>query len=64
MNNVKHISDDARDFLSKCLAMDPEARPSAAKLLEHRWLSGHLDKVRAEYDRIFRRCSQIHWQAD
>lgn len=34
------ISEDAKDFLLKCLERDPKARPTAGELLEHPFLCG------------------------
>jgi serine/threonine protein kinase len=33
-----HLSTDAMDFLLQALAVNPDRRPSAATLLQHRWL--------------------------
>ncbi|WVQ67026.1 uncharacterized protein L199_005219 [Kwoniella botswanensis] len=32
------VSDTARDFVRKCLTIDPTNRPTASQLLEHKWL--------------------------
>nr|APP89573.1 mitogen-activated protein kinase kinase 1 [Neoporphyra haitanensis] len=32
------LSDDARDFLARCTAVDPADRPTACALLEHPWI--------------------------
>lgn len=33
----KHISEDAKDFIRKCLTKNAERRPTAAELLDHPW---------------------------
>eukprot|EP00667_Euglena_gracilis_P009490 EG_transcript_9656 len=33
------ISPEAKDFVSRCLSMEPQERPSAAELLQHAWLA-------------------------
>jgi len=38
-------SDDAKDFMSKCLTQNPKNRPLTNELLEHPWVT---DKVRLE----------------
>jgi len=41
------ISPAAKNFVSSCLKLDPEARPSAGKLLQHPWfkiLQGSQEK--------------------
>ena len=35
----EHISDEAKDFVSRMLTLDPEERPSASQLLHHHWLN-------------------------
>jgi len=34
-----HLSEVARDFISQCLQYDKDKRPSAAKLLEHEFIT-------------------------
>lgn len=34
-----HISSEAKDFISKCLIVDPAERWSASQLLSHKWLA-------------------------
>ncbi|EIM87384.1 Pkinase-domain-containing protein [Stereum hirsutum FP-91666 SS1] len=34
-----NVSDTAKDFVSECLTIDPQSRPSAAQMLQHRWLA-------------------------
>ena len=36
------ISDPAKDFVTKLLQRDPEARPTAALALEHPWIAQHV----------------------
>lgn len=36
----KHVGNDATDFMSKMLILEPENRWSARRLLEHPWLTG------------------------
>lgn len=38
LQSPESLSDIFRDFLSRCLAVDPEKRPSAAVMLEHDFL--------------------------
>lgn len=33
------MSNTARDFVSACLTVDPNQRPTAAEILQHRWLA-------------------------
>ena len=32
------MSEAARNFVSTCLTVDPEARPAAVQMLQHSWL--------------------------
>jgi calcium/calmodulin-dependent protein kinase I len=34
-----NVSSTARDFVSACLTVDPTQRPTAAEILQHRWLA-------------------------
>ncbi|KAJ7628740.1 Pkinase-domain-containing protein [Roridomyces roridus] len=34
-----NVSQTARDFVTACLTIDPERRPTAAEALEHKWLA-------------------------
>lgn len=34
-----NVSDTAKDFVAECLTIDPTSRPTAAQMLQHRWLS-------------------------
>jgi len=34
-----NVSNTARDFVSACLTVDPNQRPTAAEILQHRWLA-------------------------
>jgi len=34
-----NVSPTARDFVSECLTVDPASRPTAAEMLNHKWLS-------------------------
>ncbi|KAL8133270.1 mitogen-activated protein kinase kinase kinase 1-like [Apium graveolens] len=36
------LSKDARDFILKCLQLDPSSRPTAAQLLDHSFVKGRL----------------------
>jgi len=33
------VSDDAKDFITQCLTLEPSERPTAAALLKHPWMS-------------------------
>lgn len=33
------MSDTAKDFVRTCLTIDPTSRPTAAEMLEHKWLA-------------------------
>ena len=41
-SKFKNNGEEIKDFISKCLAKNPEDRLSALELLEHPWLDGHL----------------------
>lgn len=34
-----NVSETARDFVKKCLTLDPNRRPTAEQLLKHKWLA-------------------------
>ena len=34
-----NVSPTARDFVSECLTIDPQARPTCAQALQHKWLA-------------------------
>ncbi|EIW53194.1 Pkinase-domain-containing protein [Trametes versicolor FP-101664 SS1] len=34
-----NVSDTAKDFVRTCLTIDPTSRPTAAEMLEHKWLA-------------------------
>jgi calcium/calmodulin-dependent protein kinase I len=34
-----NVSDTAKDFVRSCLTIDPNARPTAKEMLQHRWLA-------------------------
>ena len=38
----ENISEAAKDFIKRCLAMDPTKRPSVWEILEHKWLSNDV----------------------
>ena len=38
------IPDDAKDFIAKCLSLDPEKRPTIEVLLEHQWILNYLKR--------------------
>jgi calcium/calmodulin-dependent protein kinase I len=35
----ENVSETAKDFVRECLTNDPMKRPTAAQLLDHRWLA-------------------------
>jgi serine/threonine protein kinase len=37
-----NVSETARDFVKQCLTIDPNSRPTAAEMLEHKWLASDL----------------------
>ncbi|KAI9567726.1 Pkinase-domain-containing protein [Boletus coccyginus] len=37
-----NVSETARDFVSSCLTVDPEARPTAEQMLQHPWLTAEV----------------------
>ncbi|OLY83114.1 Serine/threonine-protein kinase SMU1 [Smittium mucronatum] len=39
INSIEHLSPEFVDFLSSCLTVDSESRPSAAQILEHPFIS-------------------------
>ncbi len=45
------ISPELRAFLLACFAKDPQARPGAAALLRHAWLSRQRATLRASWPR-------------
>ena len=32
------VSKDCQEFISQCLTLDPNKRPTAAKLIKHKWI--------------------------
>eukprot|EP00192_Tetraselmis_astigmatica_P004782 CAMPEP_0117691470 /NCGR_PEP_ID=MMETSP0804-20121206/25739_1 /TAXON_ID=1074897 /ORGANISM="Tetraselmis astigmatica, Strain CCMP880" /LENGTH=486 /DNA_ID=CAMNT_0005504709 /DNA_START=460 /DNA_END=1920 /DNA_ORIENTATION=- len=52
VENVKHISNDARDFMVKCMTLDPMQRPGANLLLDHPWLQKHVETARKSYEKV------------
>lgn len=38
----ENISEAAKDFIKRCLTMDPAKRPSVQEILEHKWLSNDI----------------------
>lgn len=38
------VSEDAKDFIKSCLALDPALRPTSAELLQHEWITGDSTK--------------------
>ena len=38
------IPDDAKDFILKCLSIEPEKRPGIESLLEHEWVLNYLNR--------------------
>jgi len=38
----ENVSETARDFVKQCLTIDPASRPTAAEMLEHKWLASDL----------------------
>lgn len=38
------VSEDAKDFIKSCLALDPALRPTSAELLKHEWITGDTTK--------------------
>eukprot|EP00954_Amorphochlora_amoebiformis_P012340 965528-Amorphochlora_amoeboformis.AAC.1 len=57
----EEMSEHGRDFTRKCLTRDPEKRPSASELLEHKWVNqvldneegGAVDDEEIDYEKIF-----------
>jgi len=46
------LSDECRDFLAKCLELDPAQRMSAEELLEHDWITGMSAEMRKKEKRL------------
>jgi calcium/calmodulin-dependent protein kinase I len=46
------ISDEAKDFISKLLVVDPKKRMTAKEALEHSWLSGHAKANNLKLDKM------------
>ena len=44
------LSELGIDFIRQCLTIDPEARPSAAELILHPWISQAMDQLNAMND--------------
>lgn len=48
------IPDDAKDFIEKCLSIEPEKRPTIEELLQHEWVLNYLKRK----DDINEKCPQ------
>jgi len=46
------ISENAKDFISKLLVVDPKKRMTAKEALEHPWLSGHAKENKLKIDKM------------
>jgi serine/threonine protein kinase len=46
------VSDVAKDFVTKCLTVDPEQRMTAGQLLDHPWLAPEAGKIKAPVDEV------------
>lgn len=44
----ENFSETAKDFILRCLTVNPTKRPSAQDMLEHKWLSGNLQCFNAK----------------
>jgi len=38
----EHVSEAAKDFIKRCLTVNPAKRPTAQDMLEHQWLSSKV----------------------
>jgi serine/threonine protein kinase len=39
----QNVSDDAKDFVTRLLTFDPNARPSAHEILSHKWIQKYIE---------------------
>ncbi|ODV60098.1 mitogen-activated protein kinase kinase PBS2 [Ascoidea rubescens DSM 1968] len=46
-----NISEDAKDFILKCLKRDPKLRPTYNDLLKHKWLNTYMDVDDPDYSK-------------
>jgi len=44
----ENVSETAKDFIKRCLTINPAKRPTAQDMLEHKWLL--LPQVRKNFD--------------
>mmetsp|Transcript_3483 Transcript_3483/g.5170 ORF Transcript_3483/g.5170 Transcript_3483/m.5170 type:complete len:341 (-) Transcript_3483:77-1099(-) len=61
------VSQEAQDFISACLTVDPAKRPSATELLKHKWITTYTApdapgtiQLEAAYEMLQDYVSQIH----
>ena len=50
---TNELSELGIDFIKQCLIIDPKARPTVDKLLEHPWIEKFREEIELEYEDEF-----------